>query len=138
MLEAKAQSGDSSWHHAGRSQGSSEAPPVPRHPSNLPHPPARSHSSLKNLNIPLGPEPQCTAPGLPSRRCCSPEALGQPRAATSRAASSGAGAAPGLGQPQLPSGFRRHPPAPTGVGTPAGPPLLAGRSLFMRSQLIKI
>lgn len=44
----------------------------------------------------------------------------------------------GLRQPQLPSGIRRRLPGPTWLGTPAGTPLLAGRSLLMRLQLIKI
>lgn len=138
LLETKAQSGDFSWHHARRSQGSSEVHPVLRYPSTLPNPPTLSHSSLKNVNIPLDPEPQSTAPCLPSGRCCSPKALGQGRAATSRAAPSGVGAAPGLRRPQLPSGSRPRPPGPTGVGAPAGTALLAGRSLLMRLQLIKI
>lgn len=104
--------------------GSSEVPPVLRYLSTLPYPPVLSRSSLKNLNIHLDPEPQSTAPCLclPSRRCCSPEALGQPRAATSRAASSRAGAAPGLRQPQLPRRFWRSLPGPSRVGTPAGTP----------------
>lgn len=141
LLEAKAQSGDSSWHHGGCSQGNSEVPPVLRCPSALPYPPALSYPSLKNLNIHPDPEPQSSAPCLPSRRCCSSEAPGQPRAATSRAASPEVGAAPGLRQPRLPSGFRPRLPDPTWVGTPAGtprPPAWQGAHFLMRLQLIKI